>query len=1065
MYSHTMAALEKFDNQHDFERMCADILNASSNNNVVLVAPQGGSDDGKDIIFTTEDGKRGLACVTLRKNIEKKFLEDFSQRKAGDFDHYMLFCTAYITSAQKSRFALYCTEKLNASFIPIDIEALRSLLDSKLVIVKEKWITESSSISGFIWYVPYQRNLFFTGRKHILENTYNQFFCTKESFNPLVQVISGLGGIGKTQMAVEYTYFYQNSYKAILWINADTNDNFINDLVNIANLLHLTEDKMQEQNFIVQAVKGWLSTHSSWLLILDNIQNVDIYSSFLSIANNGHILITTNNQTVGPATNYIHLEKMSIEEGIILLLRRSKTILTEIALDKILENDLVAAKSIVSEVDGLPLAIEQAGAYVEETACGLPHYLNLYKKFRSILLKRRGQPVLLHPASVTTTFSISFEKVQKENPVAADVLRSCAFLNSVSIPEEIFLTNTLFSESNFHSRINNDLEFDEIIGILRSFSLINRHVSSSTFSIHRLVQEVLRDLMDKEMYDNWQKSVVTSVISMFPVEDVQNWDLCQRLLPHALTCLEWIKYDALDIPWLHKSLIKVGLYLHERGQYQKAEMVFQNILDMCIKIHGRVSHETASCLNNLAVTSLALGKYKQAKSSCEDALAIFKQILGRMHQLTATATYNLAYLYDNSGKYDQAEAFYKEAQDIYEGLRGPEDLETTKCMHSLTMLYVKQRKYEQAEQILQKVLEIRSKLLGTKHPLIALSFNDIAGLYEQQGKYEQAEVYLQKALEINEFLLGEHPNVATNLLNLAGHYAKQGKYNQSKPLFQRAIQIYEQVLGVEHIDIARAFNNYAFLLSEQDEREDARLLYKKALTIYKYHFQGNHPETLSILNSLIQVCINLGRSIEAQKYIIEMQELTYGNKHPILASSLNNLALHYKQKKQYQEALVYYKQALAIDEEIYGSKHLEVAIDLNNLAGVYEDQGRYEEAEQTMLLALDMCEETNKIETSFLITLLGNLVGLYARCHNYRKAEPFMKCILGIYKKNLGEKHPLTLESRLKLAEIYIALDEKDQAKPLLQQILAAQEQVRGKDHPETIMFREAFSNILDLSN
>jgi len=140
MYSQTVAALEKFDNQHDFERMCADILFALGYKDVELIAPRGGSDGGKDITFTTESGGRGLACVTLRGDIEKKFFEDFSKRRAGEFEKYIFFCTAYLTAQQKLKFAQYVVNTLHAELVSQDIEVLRSVLDSVLPSIREQYL-------------------------------------------------------------------------------------------------------------------------------------------------------------------------------------------------------------------------------------------------------------------------------------------------------------------------------------------------------------------------------------------------------------------------------------------------------------------------------------------------------------------------------------------------------------------------------------------------------------------------------------------------------------------------------------------------------------------------------------------------------------------------------------------------------------------------------------------------------------------------------------------------------------------------------------------------------------
>jgi hypothetical protein len=140
LFSQTRTRLEQFDNQHDFERMAADILNALGYTEVIPIAPRGGSDAGRDIIFTTENGGKGLACVTLRKDIEVKFKQDFSQRTAGEYEKYVLFCIAHLTALQKRQFTHYCLETLQALFVPFDIEALRSSLDSSLKSIREAYL-------------------------------------------------------------------------------------------------------------------------------------------------------------------------------------------------------------------------------------------------------------------------------------------------------------------------------------------------------------------------------------------------------------------------------------------------------------------------------------------------------------------------------------------------------------------------------------------------------------------------------------------------------------------------------------------------------------------------------------------------------------------------------------------------------------------------------------------------------------------------------------------------------------------------------------------------------------
>ncbi len=140
MYSLTKEALKEFDNPHEFERMCADILNGLGYRDVVLIAPGGGSDDGKDITFTTDSGGKGLACVTLRKDIAEKFKQDFAQRTPGEYEKYILFCNIALTASQKKDFTSHCLNTLQALFTPMDLESLRSLLDSVLTRIREQYL-------------------------------------------------------------------------------------------------------------------------------------------------------------------------------------------------------------------------------------------------------------------------------------------------------------------------------------------------------------------------------------------------------------------------------------------------------------------------------------------------------------------------------------------------------------------------------------------------------------------------------------------------------------------------------------------------------------------------------------------------------------------------------------------------------------------------------------------------------------------------------------------------------------------------------------------------------------
>ena len=432
--------------------------------------------------------------------------------------------------------------------------------------------TSSGTTQVPIWNVPYQRNLLFTGREDVLKKLYDALRAGKTAALAQPQAISGLGGIGKTQTAVEYAYRYRDDYKDVLWVKAETEVSINSDFVTIANLLDLPEK--QDQHKIVEAVKRWFQEHTDWLLILDNADDIAMVQGFIPLGSKGHILLTTRAHATGRIAKRIEVEKMDPYEGAIFLLRRTKLLDPDAPLETAPRNEQDTVREIVKAMDGLPLALEQAGAYIEETECGLQGYLRLYREQGVQILKEYGELVPDHPEPVATTWSLSFDKVEQANPAAAELLRFCAFLAPDTIPEELFsesaseLGPTLESVAFDPSRLNT------AIRELLKYSLVHRDPETNTLSIHRLVQEVLKDQMDEETQRLWAERVVRALSHIFPYPEYPKWDICLRYLLHAQVCSDLIEQRNLLFTEAARLLNYLGYYLWQRGEYEQAEPLY-----------------------------------------------------------------------------------------------------------------------------------------------------------------------------------------------------------------------------------------------------------------------------------------------------------------------------------------------------------------------------------------------------------------------------------------------------------------------------------------------------------
>ncbi len=683
-----------------------------------------------------------------------------------------------------------------------------------------------------LWNVPFQRNQYFTGREDVLKKLHNALKSDKAA--ALAQAISGLGGIGKTQTAVEYTYQYRNEYDSVLWVKADSREALISDYAALAHVLDLPEKDAKEQNLAVAAVRRWLENNSRWLLVFDNADEPGLLEDYIPINHKGHILLTSRAQQFDKLgiSKPVELKKMPPDEAKEFLLKRSgRSDLSQA------ENE--ALLNMAKELDYLPLALEQAGAYIKELKSGFSNYLSSYRTRGLDMFKKHPPVTGKYPESVATTWLLNFEQVEKTSKASAELLIASAFFNPDNIPFELIIRGAPELGETITSAIEglekDPLVLDELLLPLTRYSLITR--DASAYSIHRLEQVVIRDRMGKDAERVWAERTVKAIKRAFPSVEFSNWHLCERLIPHAQAGAELIRKYKFEFEEAAGLLNEAGTYQYERALYSEAETMFRRALEIKEKSLGKDHPDVAMSLNNLAGLYHTQGKYAEAEPMYRRALEICEKSLGTDHPDVATSLNNLAELYRVQGKYDKTETMYRRA------------------------------------------LEIREKSLGTDHPDVAISLNNLALLYFAQGKYTEAEPMYRRALEIWEKSLGiDHPNVATSLNNLAELYRAQGNYAEAEPMCRRALKKREKSLGIDHPDIAMSLNNLAGLYYEMGRYDEAEPLYRRALEICEKSLGENHPNVATILGNLAALLHKTNRKVEAKKMEERAREIRGGGK-------------------------------------------------------------------------------------------------------------------------------------------------------------------------------------------
>lgn len=847
-----------------------------------------------------------------------------------------------------------------------------------------------------LWNVPYQRNPFFTGREDTLSRLDRALHAEYRVALSQPQSLTGLGGIGKTQTVVEYAYRHREKYDAVLWVRADSVTALTSSMIELAQVLELPERNEQDQEMIVQAVLRWLRLHSTWLLIYDNIEDLSIAEQFLPKAGAGHLLFTTRTHALGGLAQRLEVQQMEPEVGALLLLRRASLLALQAALNMADPDEQRLAQALSQELDGLPLALDQAGAYIKETPCSLSDYRTLYQARRSDLLGVRGSFDQDYPPSVATTWSLSFEKIGQANPAAAELLNFCAFLAPDAIPEDLLTAGSSHLGPILASVVTDPLQFDQVCKEVLRFSLIQRGADECTLTMHRLVQAVLRETLPPERQHQWMKRAIYAVDATYSEDqtyhDVAHWHDPERFLPHALTCAAWIEQAQFAMFEALRLLDRTGGYLFARGRYGEVEPLLQRSLAISRQTLGESDLHTTGVLTGLASLYRVQGRYEEAGPLLQQVLTIYTQTLGANSSAVAITLNQLALLYKEQGNYKDAESLFQRALAVYQALDANHPL-TLQSLNNLALLYNAQGRYGEAEPLFQRTLAVREQVLGPTHPDTANSLISLAECYRAQGKYHDIEPFYQRTLTICDQVLGPtHPHTASSLNCLAGLYQVQGRYEEAEKLYQRTLAIREQALGPTHPDTATSLNNLALLYATQGKYGEAEPLYRRVLAI---------------------------------------REQALGSTHPDTATSLNNLAELYTNQKRYKEAEQMHQQALTIRKQALGPIHSRTAHSLNNLAGLYRVQGKYKEAEPLFQQALAICEQALGPTHPDTATCLDNLMELYVVQGKLREAELLYQRALTMGEHVLGHAHPTTQTIRKKYILLLRAMGRQADAKQL----------------------------------
>lgn len=600
--------------------------------------------------------------------------------------------------------------------------------------------------------------------------------------------VSGMGGVGKTQLVVRYLHRHRARYPdGTFWLRAERSSSLLSDLASLGTRLGLPIRELAEHQRQAEEVLRWLRGHHRWLLVLDNLEpdNPDVAeaaSVWLPPGLAGHVVVTSRTPTW---PTHLALGVLPPEVAVHYLLERTG------------QPDPSAARMVAELLGCLPLALAQAAAYLVRSGRALDSYARLLGTRLVELMEDGGSED--HPHSVASTLRLSYERVAQEHPAGAALLRVCAFLAPEDVPESLLRDGVGELPVPLRAAVTDELAFDRTVSALRRYSLLDRRADG--LWIHRLTQAVVRAALPDADRDAHLACAIR-VLGRFPddpAEHPERWPLAARLLPHALAVGQLAGAGTTEPAALGRLLDRAGLYLAVRGNFGQAQRLLERALRVREQALGPEHPETAASLNSLGLVLGQQGQLAAARQYLDRSLAVRERVLGHDHPATAESLNDVASLLRQQGEGTAARPLYERALAIRERALGADHLRTANILNNMANLQRDQGDLGAARPLLERALAICERVLGPEHPYTALVGSNLGWLVLQQGDLGVSRSLLERALAVREQLLGpDHPQTARTRQHLAEVILDERGAIAARPLLERVLAVYERALTPDH---------------------------------------------------------------------------------------------------------------------------------------------------------------------------------------------------------------------------------------------------------------------------
>jgi hypothetical protein len=692
-----------------------------------------------------------------------------------------------------------------------------------------------------VWRAP-ARNPRFTGRDGMLTELRRRLGAEEGTL--VVQALYGLGGVGKTQLAIEYAHRFAADYDLVWWIDAEQPVLIPDQLAALAARLDLAVGSTVADT--VDRLLAELRNRDRWLLIFDNAERPADVTDYRP-GGAGHVLITSRFPGWGALGGRLEVDVLARAETVALLRARIPGLGEELA-------DALAA-----ELGDLPLAAAQAAGYLEQTDLPAGDYLRRFRARRADLLARGD--VVGYAGRIDTAWALSLDRLRGEDPAAVQLLELAAFLAPEPIPLSLVGDHADLLDEPLHATAADPDALADTVGALVGYSLARRHPDG--FQVHRLVQAAIRHRLAPDQQKATARRVIALLAAASPgdPEESVSWPAYAEMAPHVLATAPLGDSSSAG----RQSVLDTIRYLQAHGDSHASRAVCEARLDRWRAILGPDHPDTLAVASRLTFGLIFTGEARPARTLGEDTLQRCRRILGPDHSTTLLAATGLTLALNERGKAEAARALAQDTLQRSRGVFGPDHARTLWAATALTSALVQRGEVEPARALGEDTLQRLRRVFGSDHTTTLSAAAALTHALAQLGEAEQARDLGQDTLERGRRMLG-----ADNLITLwaAGALtdalAQLGEAQQARDLGEDTLQRCRRAFVPNNLITLLAASALTGALVRLGEAEPARDLGQDTLQRCRRVLGPDHPTALSAAAALTGALVSVGEAEPAR---------------------------------------------------------------------------------------------------------------------------------------------------------------------------------------------------------